>query len=531
MCIRDSAVGGYGRGELAPFSDIDLVFLISDYKQRKCKEFIRDILYFLWDLDLKVGHATRTIKESIKKAKEDIIIRTSLLESRMILGDESLYQKFLKKFDTNVLKHQKKYFIKKKLLERDSRHLSNGDARYLLEPNIKDGKGGIRDLNTLFWIARYVYRESKIQNFISRKIFSKEEMKMLTKAYDFLLTLRCHMHFLANNAEERLTFDIQPEISRRMGYTDHAGTLGVERLMKHYYLVAKQIGDLTRIFCAAVESENLRRVNIDLKPSSYRKKLPTGFKIIKNRLTFEKESVVSSDPVNMLRLFRISQKFKIDIHPSALRFINRNLKRVNKEFRDREEANQIFLKILTSSQNPEIALMRMNESGILGRFMPDFGRIVGHMQFDMYHIYTVDEHTIRAIGILAAIERGELKKEHPLATEVFPKVKMRQCLYVALFLHDIAKGRGGDHSLIGSEIARKFSIRLGMSPAEAETISWLVENHLLMSMSALQREVSDAKTVEDFTKSVQSPERLRLLLILTIADIKAVGPNLSLIHI
>ena len=519
------AVGGYGRGELAPFSDVDLLFLISDSKKSKCKEFVRNVLYFLWDLDLKIGHATRTIEESIQKAKEDIIIRTSLLESRIILGDRSLYEKFLTKFDNKILKTQQAYFIKKKLSERDERHLLNGDARYLLEPNIKDGKGGIRDINTLFWITRYVYREPRIQNLVSRKIFSKTEMQILTRAYNFLLTLRCHIHFLINGAEERLTFDIQPEISRRMGYTDHAGTLGVERLMKHYYLVAKQVGDLTRIFCAAIESENLRSIDVNWRRLISRKKLPQGFKLIKNRLTINEKSIFSKKPINMLRLFHISQNFEIDIHPSTLRLINQNLKKINKKFRENKEVSQIFLEILTSSKHPEVTLMRMNESGILGKLIPDFGRIVGHMQFDMYHVYTVDQHTIRAIGILAAIERGEMEKEHPLATEVFPKVKMRRCLYVALFLHDIAKGRGGDHSLIGSDIAKKLSIRLGMSSAEAETVSWLVENHLLMSMSALQREVSDAKTVEDFSKSVQSPERLRLLLILTIADIKAVGPN------
>ena len=519
------AVGGYGRCELAPYSDVDLLFLLP-YKQTPWGEQVVEyMLYMLWDLGLKVGHATRSVDECIRLARADLTIRTSILEARYLWGDEGLCKEMRERFLNQVVAGSGPAFVEAKLAERDARHQRMGDSRYLLEPNIKDGKGGLRDLHTLFWIAKYLYRAERAADLVEVGVLLPEELRRFVKAEQFLWAVRCHLHYLAGRPEERLTFDSQAEIARRLGYTHHAGTSGVERFMKHYFLNAKDVGDLTRIFCAALEEQHKRRPRFRLPRLGRRQREVEGFPVEGDRLTVADDEAFSREPVEMIRLFQVAQAGELDVHPKALRLIRRNLKRIDGKLRAAPEANRLFLEILTSRKDPEIALMRMNEAGVLGRFMPDFGRVVAQMQHDMYHVYTVDQHTIRAIGILARIERGELGQDHPLSDEIIHKVESRRALYLALLLHDIAKGRGGDHSKLGAGIATKLGLRLGLSAAETETTAWLVRHHLLMSATAFKRDIADPKTVEDFVAVVQSRERLRLLLVLTVADIRAVGPG------
>jgi [protein-PII] uridylyltransferase len=519
------AVGGYGRGELAPHSDIDLLFL-RPYKQTPLGEqIVEDMLYLLWDMGLKVGHATRSVEECLRQARADVTIRTALLECRYIWGEQSLYTELRRRFLKEIVAGSAPEFVEAKLAEAAKRHVKLGDSRYLVEPNIKEGKGGLRDLHTLFWIAKYVYRTDSADELVVKSVLSRAEARRFAKAQEFLWCLRCHLHYLADRAEERLTFDVQQEIGRRMGYTDHTGTRGVERFMKHYYLVAKDVGDLTRIFCAAIESENKRRPLIRLPRLGLGRRKLEGFVIDAGRLSVASDEDFRKDRVNFIRLFETAQRHELDIHPHALRLITHDIHLIDARLRAHPEANRLFLAILAAEKNSEKTLRRMNEAGVFGRFLPDFGRVVAQMQFDMYHVYTVDEHTIFALGILHRIEQGELKEDHPLSTEVIHKVQSRHALYVALLLHDIAKGRGGDHSEIGAAIARKVGPRFGLSEEETETAAWLVLHHLLMSNTAFKRDINDSKTIADFVKLVQSPERLRLLLILTVADIRAVGPN------
>ncbi|MBM3573110.1 MAG: [protein-PII] uridylyltransferase, partial [Alphaproteobacteria bacterium] len=519
------AVGGYGRGELVPFSDVDLLFLLP-YKQTPIGEqIVEDMLYLLWDMGLKVGHATRSIEECVRQARADLTVRTALLECRFIWGEQSLYTELRRRFLKEIVAQSAQEFVQAKLEEAEKRRVKLGDSRYLVEPNIKEGKGGLRDLHKLFWIAKYVYRTDSVDELVAKKVLSAAEARRFAKAQEFLWCLRCHLHYLTGRAEERLTFDVQPEIGRRMGYTDHAGARGVERFMKHYYLVAKDVGDLTRIFCAAIETAHKRKPLIGLPKLGLRWHRIEGFAVDGGRLTVVDDGDFRKDLVNFLRLFHAAHQHGLDIHPHALRLVTQNLHLIDGRLRANPEANRLFLEILAAETNSEKSLRRMNEAGVFGRFLPDFGRVVAQMQFDMYHVFTVDEHTIFALGILHRIELGELKEDHPLSTDVIHKVQSRRALYVALLLHDIAKGRGGDHSEIGADIARKVGPRLGLSAEETETAAWLVRHHLLMSNTAFKRDVNDPKTIEDFVKSVQSPERLRLLLILTVADIRAVGPN------
>ncbi|EWY40490.1 PII uridylyl-transferase [Skermanella stibiiresistens SB22] len=519
------AIGGYGRGEMAPFSDVDLLFMLPYKKTPRVEQVFEYMLYILWDLGLKVGHAVRSVDECIRQAKADVTIRTSLLESRFLHGEEKLYNELRRRFTKDIVTGTGTAFIEAKLDERDTRHTRLGDSRYVLEPNIKEGKGGLRDLQTLFWIAKYYYQVDRVSELLEKGVLLEEEVAKFAKAQDFLLTVRCHLHYLAGRGEDRLTFDVQADISRRLGYVDHAGLIGVERFMKHYFLIAKDVGDLTRIFCANLEAEAKRQPRFSLRRLALTRKDVEGFLLDGERLNVRYDRQFKDNPVDTIRLFHVAQVNGLDIHPNALRALTRALGVVGPKLRADPEANRLFLEMLTSRKDPEVPLRRMNEAGVLGRFVPDFGRIVAQMQYDMYHVFTVDEHTLFALGILNDIESGALKGELPLASEVIHKLVSRRALYVAMLLHDIAKGRGGDHSVLGAKVAEKLCPRLGLTAEETETVVWLVRWHLNMSDAAFKRDLEDDKTIRDFVELVQSPERLRLLLVLTTADIRAVGPG------
>jgi [protein-PII] uridylyltransferase len=519
------AVGGYGRGELAPYSDIDLLFLLPYKKTPHTEQVVEYLLYLLWDLGLKIGHSTRSVEDCLRQAKSDLTIRTALLEARYLWGEQGLFNDLKKRFDLEIVRGSSAQFVEAKLAERDHRHRRVGDSRYQLEPNIKEGKGGLRDLHTLFWIAKYIYRTDDVGKLVDLGVLSAEESHRFDRAQNFLWTVRCHLHYLAGRAEERLTFDRQAEIGRRMEYTDHAGSRGVERFMKRYFLVAKDVGDLTRIFCAILEADQKHKRRLSwVRWGSGRRELG-GFVLDGERLTIPSDDFFKKDPVALLRLFHAAQQHELDIHPRALRRAGQSLKLIDQRLRDDPEANRLFLEILTSRKDPETALRRMNEAGVFGRFIPDFGRVVAQMQYDMYHVYTVDEHTLFAIGTLHKIESGLLKEELPLATQLAATIVSRRALYLATLLHDIAKGRGGDHSQLGEQIALKLGPRLGLSVEETETVAWLVRWHLLMSSTAFKLDIGDPQTIGDFVERVQSPERLKLLLVLTVADIRAVGPK------
>jgi [protein-PII] uridylyltransferase len=520
------AVGGYGRGELSPQSDIDLLFL-TPYKRTPWHEQIVEyILYMLWDMGLKVGHSTRSSDECVRHAKEDLTIRTALLEMRWLWGDQTLFFDLQNRFRNDVITGSAEEFVEAKLAERDARHAQMGDTRYVLEPNVKEGKGGLRDLHTLYWLAKYLYRVRDVGQMVDAGLISRQAARRFTKAQNFLWTVRCHLHYLTGRPEDRLTFDVQQEMAERMGYADRAGSRGVERFMKHFFLVAKDVGDLTRLFCALAEEQQKRKPKLRLgRLLSLKRGTVAGFKMDGDRLSCASDDQFEKDPAAMIRLFHAALEHDLDIHPRALELVHRNLKRIDGPLREDREANRLFLAMLTSRKNPEVALRHMNEAGVLGRFVPDFGRVVAQMQYDMYHVYTVDEHTIQAIGILHAIENGELKEEAPVSSQIIHKVASRNVLYLSVLLHDIAKGRNGDHSVLGAEVAMKLGPRFGLSDAETETVAWLIREHLTMSRIAFKRDIDDPKTIADFVALVQSPERLRLLLCLTVADIRAVGPN------
>jgi [protein-PII] uridylyltransferase len=525
------ATGGYGRGTMAPGSDVDILFLFPFKQSAWCESVAEAMLYFLWDLGVKVGHATRSVDECLREALKDLTVKTALLEVRLIAGDIGLYHDLTGRYDREIVKGTGGDFAHAKLEEREIRLKKQGYSRYLVEPNVKEGKGGLRDLNTLFWITKYVYRVQDPSELVTEGVFTPAELALFRRCEDFLWRVRCMMHFIAKRPEERLSFDMQRLVTAKFSYRSRSGLSPVERFMKHYFLVAKDVGDLTAIVCAALEArEQKPRAMLDRMFGSFkrRRRALSGtldFLIDHDRITVASDDVFTKDPVNLVRMFWFSAQNQLELHPDAKRLVTLSLRLIDASLRSNAEANRLFLEILTSRSIPELVLRRMHETGVLGRFIPDFGRIQAMMQFSSYHHYTVDEHTLRAIGVLADIDAGRLKDEHPVANEIFPTLQSRRALYVALFLHDSGKGREVDHSIAGAAIARDLCPRLGLTEAETGTVSWLIEQHLLMSNVAQHRDISDPRTIESFAASVQTLERLKLLLVMTVCDIKAVGPG------
>ena len=519
------SVGGYGRREMAPFSDVDLLFL-TPYKMTPWSEnVIETVLYLLWDLKLKVGHSSRSIKDCLRLGSDDYTIRTAMLEHRFVCGDINLASQLNDKLWKNLFSGTAKDFISAKLKERENRHEKHGQ-RYMVEPNVKEGKGGLRDLQSLYWIAKYVYQTQNINDLVNLNVFRSDEYLQFEQAEEFLWAVRCQMHHLADRAIEQLSFDLQVEVASAMGYHDSRDQRAVEIFMQDYFRHATRVGDLTRIFLTSLEAVHAKDEPLLERIFKRKPKIDNNYIVIHNRLAIKSEKEFLTNPINLLKLFSEALRTGLLIHPNAMRLVSANLAMVNNEFRASTEAQQIFLELLLKHGNPERALRRMNELGFLAKFIPEFEPIVAMMQFNMYHSYTVDEHTIQCLKTLAQIEKGELVEELPIASSILKDGVNRKVIYIALLLHDIGKGRSDDHSILGAKIAKQVSPRLGLNKQETETVEWLVRYHLLMSDMAQKRDISDPRTVRDFAKAVQSVKRLNLLTVLTVCDVRSVGPDI-----
>ncbi|PTV96377.1 UTP--GlnB (protein PII) uridylyltransferase GlnD [Rhodobacter aestuarii] len=519
------AVGGYGRAEMAPFSDVDLLFLTPYKITAWAESVIESMLYMLWDLKLKVGHSSRTVDDCLRLGREDITIRTALLENRPICGDAPLAEKLDQTLRNDLFKSTGPEFIEAKLAERAERHRRQGGQRYVLEPNVKEGKGGLRDLQTLYWIAKYIHGVNDTADLVGLGVFTVEEFRAFQQAEDFLWAVRCHLHLIANRASDQLSFDAQVEVARRMGFSDMAGRRGVEVFMQHYFRHATQVGEVTRIFLTVLEQQHAKPAPVLKRLFRRRRPLMAPFIDDIGRINISDRDAFLSDPLNFLRIFEEALRTGMLIHPDAMRLISANLRRIDDKMREDKEAARIFLDLLLKHGNPERALRRMNEMGVLAAFIPEFEPIVAMMQFNMYHSYTVDEHTIQVISTLAQIERSELTEDLPLSSHILDEGVNRRVLYVALLLHDIGKGRPEDHSILGAKISRKVAPRLGLNAEDCETVEWLIRNHLLMSDVAQKRDLSDPRTIREFAKQVKNRKRLDLLTVLTVCDIRGVGPN------
>lgn len=519
------AVGGYGRGEMAPHSDVDIAFITPIKQTAWCEQVIEAMLYFLWDLGLKVGHSSRSLDDMVRMCRSDLTIRTAMLEGRYVWGDQALFDEVQARFWGEVVAGTERQFVSEKLAERNERHKRLGDSRYVVEPNVKEGKGGLRDLHTLYWIGKYLHHVRGASELVGAGLLTAPEYRAFRRAENFFWAVRCHLHTITRRCEDRLTFDLQREVAARMQFADRPGKSAVERFMQYFFLQAKQVGHLTGVFLAQLNEQAAKTQPRGLLAGfRARRRVVKGYPVFGGKINVPADTWFQEDPVRLVEIFALADANGLEIHPEAMRLAIRDARAVD-GFRNDPRANALFLDLLTSRNDPEVVLRWFNEAGVFGRFIPDFGRVNAQMQFDMYHHYTVDEHTIRAIGLMAQIEKGAMKADHPLASAIVHKVVNRRALYAAILLHDIAKGRRGDHSVLGGEVAQKLCPRLGMTPEETEHVAWLVRNHLVMSATAFKRDLADWKTITDFVAQVQSTERLRLLAMLTIVDIRAVGPG------
>jgi len=522
------AVGGYGRGVLAPYSDLDILFLRPWKTTARSESVSEFVLYVLWDLGQKIGASVRSVEEALSLAWKDMTVRTALLEARPLAGDPALANTFIARFRREVATLDPRPFIAAKLEERDQRHQKAGAVRYRVEPNVKDGKGGLRDLNTLFWIARGLAPDSPLGARVLDDLLTARERRTFEEAFDFLWRVRCHMHLVAGRAEEKLTFDLQPEVARRMGWRGRGDEPAVERFMRRYFLVARDVGALTRAMSATLEArQHKRTLSLSrLIPGRRRNLGVPGFIEDRGRISVTGPEVFAQDPVKLLTLFVCADTHDLDLHPHAFSAVTRSLSLVTPKLRRDPRATAALLHVLAHGQRPYRTLTIMNETGLLGRFLPEWGRIVGQTQFNMYHAYTVDEHTLQAIGIINDIARGRHVEDHPLASEIIHLIADIEVLMLAMLLHDT--GKGGERGQLedGAISARRACERLGLEPRRTELVVWLVRHHLALSDHAQKRDVSDPATVRAFAELVGDPERLRLLLVLTVADIRAVGPGI-----
>lgn len=530
-----AATGGYGRATLAPFSDIDLLFLTSSSPSANQNKAVEFILYMLWDLGLKVGHATRTLAECLNEAKEDVTIRTSMLDARCLAGDRGLFADFQIAFRADCAAAGPCGYIQDKQAERTARHKRFGETPFMVEPNVKEGKGGLRDLQTLYWLSRYVFNTFAMSELVGKDspgggILTETEARACKRAWEYLWTVRFHLHYIAGRAEERLTFDLQPVVGARMGYTRHGRQDGVERFMRHYFLVVREVARVTGVLEPALIRAAFGPPAI--APTTDAALVAAGFVLADGQILFAPGHDPKTDPTSIFRILIEARDRGVELHPLAKRTLIRNAG-IGASLRGNKKAAALFLNLLcgNNDETPDPHcdsaewLSILNDSGILGRYLPDWRRIVGQMQFDTYHVYTVDVHTIQAIRNLNNLEAGKLKDVAPVASELSGQIQSRRALYIAVFLHDIAKGRGGDHSVLGAELALSICPALGLDQEETEMVSWLVLHHLLLSQTAFSRDIDDPKTILDIADSIQSPERLRLLQILTVSDIRAVSPK------
>ncbi len=523
------ALGGYGRGELAPKSDIDLLFLVKDKNLSKIKshdseKLIHEILYFLWDLGFSVGHSTRTVNQTFDYAKEDITFLTSLIDNRFLIGNKKLYESFEKTFQIFKKNYNTFEFIKSKLIEADQRHKKFGSSRFVIEPNVKEGKGGIRDIQTLIWISKFAYNSKNIYHLLESGVFIKKELYILSNSYKFLLSTRCYLHLLSKRENDNLDIESQIEISKLVGFRQKDFQRPVERFMKRYYIAAKNIGSLTRIFFSVIEDKFKKSIRFNFFfRNSVNLEKPFIFK--RKKIAIENKTYFLKKPELIIEIFHISHFKNLEIHPETLRLITDCSKLIRKKQVNSKTSNKLFLEIISSETNPRPILRLMNDTNVLGNFIPDFKKIIGLIQHDMYHHYTVDEHTFFAISNAHELKNDNLNFGTELASKLIFEIDRFDLLTVSLFLHDIAKGLEGDHSLNGSIIAKNLCLRLGLKNDDAEIVSWCVLNHLYLSETAFRYDLNDKKIIENSTKKINTIKKLNLLFVLTICDINAVGPG------
>jgi [protein-PII] uridylyltransferase len=511
-----AAVGGYGRGELFPCSDVDLLILLSGPADASLARKIEELIGTLWDIGIEVGHSVRTIEECTTLASSDVTVQTTLLEARLLAGRRELFARFVKRTAETLDPAQ---FLHAKLLEQEQRHLRYGETN--LEPNIKESTGGLRDLQTVLWIARAAGIGKSWLDLARRGVITNAEVREIQQHESLLQSLRIRLHYLAGRREDRLLFDFQTALAREFDLHDRPHRLASEQLMQRYYLTAKAVSQLATVMLQNLGVRIASPHDKDYHPINER------FGSRDELLTAVDERLFERKPSAILESFLLLQQ-----HPElkgvsapTLRALWRARRLINAGFRKDPVNRERFLEVLRSPTRVERALRRMNEYGVLGRYLPAFGKIVGQMQHDLYHVYTVDEHILRVVRNLRRFSIPELAHEFPLCSRLMSSFGRLELLYLAALFHDIAKGRGGDHSTLGAVDAREFCRAHGLSREDADLVAWLVESHLVMSSTAQKQDIADPAVVQAFAARVRDERRLAALYLLTVADIRGTSPK------
>jgi [protein-PII] uridylyltransferase len=516
------AQGGYGRGELNPQSDIDLLFL-HRWKVTPFFESITEkLLYTLWDCGLQVGHATRSIADCVRLAESDMRIRTALLDARFLCGDYSLYGEFEKALEGKLLKKGIARFVREKQEESRARHANYGGSVYMLEPEVKEGEGGLRDIQTARWIARAKLKVKDFDGLVQNGVVSAADVAQLKEAQDFLLRVRNELHFSTGKHQDQLTFEHQEKVSAALGFQGEGSLRGVEVFMRQYYLHAAQISRLSNLVVHRVTECDKPRFAEKLV---FGRTLREGIRMSRGHLNVTKPEILDSRPENLISIFDDAQKYHCQLSHETRELLRRRAEAIDDDFRRDEAANDSFFKILTWREGVYETLLEMHRSGVLGAFIPEFGRLLCMALHDAYHIYTVDEHSLKLVMEIERLKAGEYKDALPLLTQIARETEKIELLYLGMMFHDIGKGFGGGHSEIGAKMVRPIARRMRLNADDGAMVEFLVRYHLLMTHTAFRRDLEDEKTIFEFAKTMGSVNNLKMLYLLTFADVKAVGPE------
>ncbi|RII29251.1 MAG: [protein-PII] uridylyltransferase [Geobacter sp.] len=518
------AVGGYGRGELNPFSDVDIMFLHDGTLEKaKVEDIAQKLLYFLWDMRLDVGYSVRIIQDCIEMAAADGTVKTALMDARFLSGSRPLYNTLHKVIFTQILTKSSDKFIKEKLADMKTRREKYGATVYLLEPNLKEGEGGLRDLQTAMWAARVKYKFTSPKELIIKGVLSEEELDTYDAALDFLWRIRNELHYFSGRKNDQLTFDAQVHLAAFFGYKNRGRVLAVEDFMRDYYRHANRVEHFT----SSMVSRCIWREEGALKILGYfvRRPVGDGCYVLKGELIIPDESVVDKNPAVLMRAFELAQKHGVGLNVRVKGVIRRNLHLINDKFRRNREVNQSFMNILRSAKDVAETLTQMHHLEFLNRFIPELEHIYCKVQHDLYHIYTVDIHTLFAVDQAEKMLNGQLKDVLPFPCEIAAQIGKRELLILAVLFHDIGKGEGGGHAEKGAAMIPTIARRMGLSKEDGERLVFLVRQHLLFAHISQRRDLHDEKMVVQFARQMETSENLKMLFLLTVADVRAVGSD------
>ena len=517
------AIGGYGRSELNPYSDIDVLFLYPSNMNSYLKSLTEGILYHLWGLGLTVGFSTRNTADCVKIAKSDLTARTALMDTRLIAGDEALYVEMEEVVLKDVIGKGVDDFIRDKVKEGEERHAKYGSSVYILEPNIKEGEGGLRDIHTALWVSKARFKAGTFRQLMKKGVINPKELKFFERSTEFLFRVRNELHYLSGRKNDQMMFDYQEKIAAFMGFRDTGQHLAVEGFMRGYYIYARNVSQFSRMLIKRASAGP--GIGGRLLHKMIQREIGEGFKVFHNSITVTSPSLFEKTPFLLMKAFELSQRHALPLNDFTEELIRKGLRLADDSFRRSNEVNASFLAVLKGKRDVYETLATMHDLRLLGKLIPEFGKTFCRVQHDIYHVYTLDAHSLFTVMELRRLMEGKYEKEFPFLTNLAREIDNQHVLVLAGLFHDIGKGGGRDHSDAGAEMVKEIALRMGLPEPDAAVLEFLVKKHLLMAHISQRRDISDERLILDFCREVGDPEKLKMLYLLTFADIRAVGPD------